>query len=47
MQGRNVMMGYLNAPDKTKQAITESGWLRSGDLGAEDDLGFFRITGKC
>merc|ERR1719336_2816440 len=47
MQGRNVMMGYLNAPDKTKQAITESGWLRSGDLGAEDDLGFFRITGRA
>jgi len=47
MQGRNVMMGYLNAPDKTKQGITESGWLRSGDLGTMDDMGFFRITGRA
>ena len=47
MQGRNVMMGYLNAPEKTKQAITESGWLRSGDLGTVDDAGFFRITGRA
>ena len=46
MQGRNVMMGYLDQPDKTRQAITESGWLRSGDLGTMDDMGFFRITGK-
>jgi len=47
MQGRNVMMGYLNTPEKTKQAITESGWLRSGDLGTVDDSGFFRITGRA
>ena len=44
MQGRNVMMGYLDQPDKTRQAITESGWLRSGDLGTMDDMGFFRIS---
>merc|ERR1719336_1645425 len=47
MQGRNVMMGYLDQPDKTRQAITESGWLRSGDLGTMDDMGFFRITGRA
>merc|ERR1719384_3031611 len=41
------MMGYLNAPEKTRQAITESGWLRSGDLGTMDDMGFFRITGRA
>ena len=47
MQGRNVMMGYLNQPEKTDEAITKSGWLRSGDLGTVDDQGFFRITGRA
>ena len=47
MQGRNVMMGYLNQPDKTDEAITKSGWLRSGDLGTVDDAGFFKITGRA
>ena len=47
MQGRNVMMGYLNQPEKTDEAITKSGWLRSGDLGTVDDAGFFKITGRA
>lgn len=47
MKGRNVMMGYLQAPDKTKEAITEDGWLKSGDLGVVDESGFFRITGRA
>ena len=41
------MMGYLNSEDKTREAITESGWLRSGDLGTMDEAGFFRITGRA
>ena len=47
MKGRNVMMGYLQAPGKTKEAITEDGWLKSGDLGVVDESGFFRITGRA
>ena len=47
MKGRNVMMGYLKSPDKTHEAITESGWLRSGDLGAMDEAEFFKITGRA
>ena len=31
MSSRNVMMGYLFCPDKTKEAIDEEGWLHSGN----------------
>ncbi len=47
MKGRNVMMGYLDQPDKTKEAFSDSGYLRSGDLGIKDDLDFFKITGRA
>ncbi|KAL2093224.1 hypothetical protein ACEWY4_010536 [Coilia grayii] len=44
--GRNVFMGYLNMEDKTKEALDEEGWLRSGDLGKMDGEGFLYITGR-
>lgn len=47
MKGRNVMMGYLKSAEKTQEALTPEGWLRSGDLGMVDESGFFRITGRA
>jgi len=47
MKGRNVMMGYLKSPEKTQEAITETGWLRSGDIGVVDEAGYFKITGRA
>lgn len=40
------MMGYLNKPDDTAQAITEDGWLRSGDIGHVDDGGFLFVSDR-
>ena len=40
------MMGYLNKPDDTAQAITEDGWLRSGDIGHVGDGGFLFVSDR-
>jgi fatty-acyl-CoA synthase len=45
-RGYNVMARYDNNPEATAEAIDESGWLHSGDLGVMDDDGYVRITGR-
>ncbi|MBE5934248.1 MAG: hypothetical protein E7262_00465 [Lachnospiraceae bacterium] len=42
----SVMMGYVNAPELTAQIITDDGWLRTGDIGYEDEEGFIHIKGR-
>ena len=44
--GENIMIGYHNLPDKTKESITKDGGLRTGDLGHLDSDGYLYITGR-
>ena len=46
LRGSNVILGYLNQPDKTAEAIDAQGWLHTGDVGRVDDDGYFYITGR-
>ncbi|MFQ5956615.1 MAG: class I adenylate-forming enzyme family protein, partial [Candidatus Brocadiales bacterium] len=46
VKGPNIMKGYLNQPELTKEAITPEGWFKTGDFGRFDDEGFLKITGR-
>ncbi len=46
LRGANVILGYLNQPDKTAEAIDAQGWLHTGDVGRVDDDGYFYITDR-
>jgi len=46
LKGRNVMLGYLNNIDKTKSAISNDGWLLTGDMGKFDEDQFVWLTGR-
>jgi len=46
VHGHNVMMGYYNDRERTAEAFTKDGWLRTGDLGRLDRKGRLRIMGR-
>ena len=46
VRGIGLFRGYHNNAEATAEALTEDGWLRTGDIGAFEDDGSLRITGR-
>jgi fatty-acyl-CoA synthase len=40
VRGPRVMAGYVNQPELTEAAFHPGGWLRTGDIGYQDEEGF-------
>ena len=46
VRGGNNMVGYFKDPERTAEAFTDDGWLRTGDRGEIDSRNRLRITGR-
>lgn len=46
VKGPNVMKGYYEAPDLTKEVFTEDGWFKTGDLCFIDEKGRVSLRGR-
>jgi acyl-CoA synthetase (AMP-forming)/AMP-acid ligase II len=47
VRGASVMLGYLDDPRATTEALSVDGWLRTGDIGVMDRTGGLRIVGRA
>ena len=45
VRGDNVMLGYLNQPEATKEAMA-GGWLHTGDIGHMDEDGYIFLVDR-
>src|ERR1700680_2491373 len=45
-RGYNVMRGYWDDPERTRDAIDSGGWMHTGDLAVIDEPGYCNIGGR-
>lgn len=46
VRGNNIFLKYINRPDDTKEAFTEDGYFKTGDIVEVDEAGFYRIVDR-
>jgi long-chain acyl-CoA synthetase len=46
IRGHNIMKGYWGKPEATAEAIRAGGWFHSGDMGREDEDGYFYVVDR-
>ncbi|KAL6708630.1 hypothetical protein ACN47E_002611 [Coniothyrium glycines] len=46
VRGPNIMKGYWNKPEATKQTLTADGWLKTGDVAYVDEQNHFFIVDR-
>lgn len=46
VRGAGTFSGYLNKPEDTREAFTEDGWFKTGDLVIKDNDGYYRIVDR-